>query len=219
MNSNVKVNEKESYDFYVLSDDGKYVTLFMNGNLGQPIPWLSGEDLAELSNGSNDGSNSYGPYTALKYLNNLTSKWQNIENISSYNYNYDKYSDHHAYQSISITNGTATIKTYDGNLINVPGSARARLLTQEEITTLKEHDAVWVYKKLREIAKEKKDSMKFDDSVSYSYYWTLSASYSQGAATALQVLPDYEHYHKLNQINNYSTLLVFPVIVVNKDQI
>ncbi len=84
---NVQVNDKEDYNFYVIKDDGKEVTLIMNKNLGNRVAWISKEDYIaaggiESDYGSN-GNNNKGPLTALKQLENLTKNWTNLK---SYDY-------------------------------------------------------------------------------------------------------------------------------------
>ncbi len=82
---NVKVNEKENYDFYVIKDDGEELTLIMNKNLVDTVAWISQTDYEE-SGGTNYGeygNNELGPLTALKQLEDLTKEWTNIP---AYNY-------------------------------------------------------------------------------------------------------------------------------------
>ena len=73
---NVRVNNFESYDFYVIGDTGNDLTLLMDRNLGNNVAWISEQDY--ISTGkidwthiseSNDiisGNNEVGPLTALK---------------------------------------------------------------------------------------------------------------------------------------------------------
>jgi len=79
----IKVNSAEIYKFYVLNDDGNTVTLIMNHNLGQNIPWISVEDYQKLSNNiancAMDSCTDVGPVTAISYLKELTdTEWNNI---------------------------------------------------------------------------------------------------------------------------------------------
>ena len=64
---NVKVNETENYDFYVISDTETELTLIMNQNLGDNVKW---HDTATVS---------YGPLTVVTALKERTSTWTNIE--------------------------------------------------------------------------------------------------------------------------------------------
>ncbi len=119
----VKVNDSTSYKFYVISDDGSYVDLIMSDNLGSYIPWINQTDYENAGglqwvvdpNDSTetitDDGTSFGPLTALNYLENQTSTWTNITP-----YNYDLSND--GIYSIRRTN------------------ARARMITEEEITGL-----------------------------------------------------------------------------------
>ncbi len=79
---NVRVNEKENYDFYVIKDDGNELTLIMNKNIGPKVAWITKEDY-EVAGGTNwnsqYGANDKGPLTVLKQLENLTKDWTNIK--------------------------------------------------------------------------------------------------------------------------------------------
>ena len=79
---NIKVNEKENYDFYVIKDDGEELTLIMNKNLGPTVAWITKEDYEAAGGTAWDekyGANDKGPLTALKQLEDLTKDWTNIK--------------------------------------------------------------------------------------------------------------------------------------------
>ncbi len=82
----VKVNDTTSYDFYVIDDTKKELTLIMDRNLGGKVEWIAQEDY-EAGGGKywdkSYGKNNIGPLTALNYLENLTKGWTNIP---SYDY-------------------------------------------------------------------------------------------------------------------------------------
>ncbi len=84
---NVKVNEKENYDFYVIKDDGEELTLIMNKNIGNTVAWISKEDYIAAGGTESEygryGNNELGPLTALNQLEDLTKEWTNIP---AYNY-------------------------------------------------------------------------------------------------------------------------------------
>ncbi len=82
---NVKVNDNEDYDFYIIDDDGENLTLIMNQNLGDNVAWIIKEDYIAFggttstwSNSSSGRINTKGPRTALKTLEERTSDWTNI---------------------------------------------------------------------------------------------------------------------------------------------
>ena len=63
----IKVNESETYNFYVISETDNKVTLIMDRNLGDNVEWYA------------DGNNnSYGPTTAVAALKERTAGWTNI---------------------------------------------------------------------------------------------------------------------------------------------
>ena len=62
----VKVNDSNTYRFYVLNDENNKVTLIMDRNLGDNVKWYFVQD-----NGS-------GPQTALNALTERTNEWTNI---------------------------------------------------------------------------------------------------------------------------------------------
>ena len=70
---NVKVNNEQTEDFYVLADDGNKLTLILNRNLkdkfGYTVPWSNAED------------SSYGPLTVLTELQERTSTWTNLSEV------------------------------------------------------------------------------------------------------------------------------------------
>jgi len=125
---NVKVNDTQNYDFYVVSDTGSELTLIMDRNLGNTVAWYA--DTAD---------NSYGPTTALKHLNSETAGWTNILAIGSYIYDNNLNGTTYpiGYQKLEITNGEGVLINRDGNTnTELTGTSRARLLTHEESRSL-----------------------------------------------------------------------------------
>lgn len=83
---NVKVNANENYNFYVISDVQKKLTLIMDKVLGKTIAWID-EDDYEIENSVDDepnvcsavSCNDEGPITAINYLDELTdNEWNNV---------------------------------------------------------------------------------------------------------------------------------------------
>ena len=66
----VQVNNEQTEKFYVLADNGIKLTLLLNRNLGDDVQWYEDEQ-----------NNSYGPITALTYLQSQTSTWTNLPEI------------------------------------------------------------------------------------------------------------------------------------------
>lgn len=116
---NIKVNETDAYDFYVINDTGDKLTLILNKNLGNKISWITESDYTN-SGGTNYGTfgnNEKGPVTVLNKLKELTDNWTNVlEN---------------EYVISGIGNDGKT-KIYDDITMNI----KARLLTYEEAINL-----------------------------------------------------------------------------------
>ena len=116
---NVKVNENDTYDFYVINDTGDKLTLILNKNLGSTISWITESDY-NASGGTNYGTfgnNEKGPITALNTLKTLTNNWTNVLD--------------NEYIISGIGNDGKT-KIYDDITMNI----KARLLTYQEAINL-----------------------------------------------------------------------------------
>lgn len=115
----IRVNNNETYKFYVLNDDGEKVTLIMERNLGSQVSWLNQEHY-ELAGGqvwdSASDHTSFGPLTALKALKERTASWQNI----------DEY-------SYTLEDQSGKYPAYSGELVQ---NVRARLLKRNETKPL-----------------------------------------------------------------------------------
>lgn len=132
---NVKVNNNQKYNFYVINDIDDKLTLIMDRNLGKLVAWVSKIDYNDDTNYGTYGNTSKGPITALTYLNNQTSDWTNINSIDNYTYvnNSNGNTNKVGYQKIEIVDGIAKLTSQDGATITtVEGVSRARLLTNEE---------------------------------------------------------------------------------------
>ena len=79
---NVKVNAETTEKFYVLADYGDKVTLILDRNLGDNVAWYA-----------NAHDNSYGPITALTALQDRTSTWTNLSEITISTFEYDDRED------------------------------------------------------------------------------------------------------------------------------
>ena len=78
---NVKVNNRQAYDFYVISNTEKEVTLIMSENLGDDVSWINAEDYAKVNVEASCNYTSCvygGPRTAVAELKTRTSGWTNI---------------------------------------------------------------------------------------------------------------------------------------------
>ena len=73
----IKVNNTETYKFYVLSDTGNEVTLIMDRNLGETVAWYSDGDDTTYNE-----TTAQGPVTALAALKERTDTWTNLPKIT-----------------------------------------------------------------------------------------------------------------------------------------
>jgi len=161
---NVKVNEAENYDFYVISDTGTELTLIMDRNIGNKVAWYT----------SDDETDNFGPITVLNYLNSETSSWTNIPAIKNYTYdnNLNGEEKTHGYQKLEITNGIGTLTSYDGTTKILTGTSVARLITTEEVNNLKSTNGdkipTWLY-----------TNLSYSNTTEQPYgYWFLTAKQS-----------------------------------------
>jgi len=213
---NVSVNEKLSYDFYVISDDGTNLTLLKNGSLGNPVEWTSEYDIENVFlDTSGWPNNSYGPYTALTYLNELTKEWSNIDIIENYKFQNPRPYGDDEYIGLNIQNGTITLTS--NNSINkiVPGDARARLMTLNEIEFINGINgdfADWLYNKLNEEYNSNTSSDAYEH-IAYYYFWLLDSGDTSFRAGGVNSI------HGTDQINVESKLMIYPVITVRKNKL
>ena len=106
----VQVSNNEAYNFVVLNDDGEYLELLMNRNLGLTFEWT-------------DDDHPGKPYILLNTLIERTSSWVNIEPIVEFNYTNDNF-------VFDVNNGMAFL---DGETLNTSDNLlRARVFTVEE---------------------------------------------------------------------------------------
>ena len=79
---NVKVNNREKYDFYVINDNTTELTLIMDRNLGGKVMWATADDYAMANTDSTSCSTASctdeGPVTAVAILKERTAGWINI---------------------------------------------------------------------------------------------------------------------------------------------
>lgn len=224
---NVSVNNKTNYDFYVIDDDGEILTLLKRKSLGDIVAWCSRDDKYDvfLAEENADG-NIYGPYTALKYLNELTNDWTNIDFINNYNFENPNTWGNKAYLGLNIQEGVITLISNSSTTKIVPGQARARLLTESEfkyITGTQDDNYNgdnnhWLGK----IIKEEYDSIHSDDEydrekIGHEYIWLLNADYSGQAASTIMKYQNTDMY--VANINVWNKLMLYPVITIKKNQI
>ena len=74
---NVKVNDTENYNFYVINDLNDELTLIMDRNIGENIYWSYYYDTTK------------GPFTALQALKKSTDNWTNLTKLAIDQFEYD----------------------------------------------------------------------------------------------------------------------------------
>ena len=145
----IKVNDSDTYDFYMIDDNDTYVTLIMDKNIGKSM--------------YSSGDNTKGPLYALEDLNKITSKWNKIELIDAYRYddygyqtfeslkpkNLEKEPENPAdkvyltpggYIYLEVNEGlTRVVSETEEDSIEeeLPSKINARLITYEELDKLK----------------------------------------------------------------------------------
>lgn len=65
---NIKVNENKSYNFYVINDNNKILTLITSENIGNNTNWTLNNTTCEK-----------GPDNLINYIKDLTKEWKSIE--------------------------------------------------------------------------------------------------------------------------------------------
>jgi len=104
---NVKVNNTQNYDFYVIADTGTELTLLMSENLGGRVNWYKSA-----------ANNSQGPENALAELTLRTNDWTNIPEKT---------------YTLSGLGEDKTTRRYEDKTV----TGRARLITYEEANNIK----------------------------------------------------------------------------------
>ena len=93
------VNDKDAYNFYVLSIEGDKINLIMDRNLKQGVGWHLKEN-----------DNNYGPDNAMTNLYNATKDWDNVSDmIIDYEDENNQNSIEYGYTNIITRNGITTI--------------------------------------------------------------------------------------------------------------
>ena len=118
----IEVAPEEIKNFYVVSDVGNQVTLIMDRNVDEEtVAWIAQGDYETVGGTAWDDwsdNNTFGPITALNYLESQTSEWTNI-----------------AAKEFTLTDSVYGMLTR--------ANARARMLTYTEANAIIEYD--WSY--------------------------------------------------------------------------
>ena len=109
----------------IIGEDIDTVSLILSESLGSEVAWYAHEN-----------NNTYGPITALNYLNELTTNWTNVDSLNNYVYNNNLKgtSFPYGYQKMEVKEGITKITNQDGTIVNeIVGDTKARLITVEEV--------------------------------------------------------------------------------------
>ena len=139
-----KVNDSDTFNFYVLSVEGDKVHLIMDRNICEDgtvatetntclVAWHAGTWHAGVDN------NNYGPDTAMTYLYNATKGWSNVPNMElTYTDENNTSSTTQGYTGITTRNGVATITGKNGASNTTIGTTsqplKARLPKENEVS-------------------------------------------------------------------------------------
>ena len=84
----IKVNNAQTYKFYVVADDGNEATLILSNNLGVNVPWISAEDYKnKVVSGTSCDRNACtnkGPVTAVAKLKEREYTYTDAERKDNY---------------------------------------------------------------------------------------------------------------------------------------
>ena len=132
-----KVNDTDTFNFYVLKVEGDKVHLIMDRNICEDgtvatetnkclVAWHAGAD------------NNYGPDTAMAYLYNATKNWSNVPNMELTYMDENNSGTNYGYTGITTSNGEATITGKNGASNTTIGTAsaplKARLPKESEVS-------------------------------------------------------------------------------------
>ena len=203
----VKISDKETKDFYVISNDETKMTLLSKDLVKDKTQWYFQD------------ANFFGPNTILEVLYMATNNWTNIDVISDYKYDdkgYQLYRDvcvNHTlqfegyncnnlswgagYRTFTITNGKGLVKTSHDTTYEMEGEKiRTRNITVEEIEKL--------------IGSAKKEITWLKN---IKPFWTLTS--------ASDPLNNYfeKAYAVRNNASTDSGIEVYPYNVTNEDEV
>ena len=199
-----KVNDKDTYSFYIIDNSSETVTLIMDKNIGK-------------SDWSSDNKN--GPVNVLNKLLELTSSWTNVMDIMYFDYQdygminlytsnpYDPSKSIEitpgGYDNFTVTEGSGFIKRSNGDTYNFNTKFKSRLLSYEEVDNLNYKKALpdWLISNLKD----------------GEGYWLLSSS-TKGDNTntkAYSVVNDKGKVKVVSKSINTS-MGIRPIIIVEK---
>ena len=180
------VNDKETYEFYLISNDENTATYIMS------------DDLSEKNHWSSETINFKGPNDSLYKMNELVSNWRNVPYIESYlyeDYGYQYYLDVCESKEIeeeeydcNMTAGYQRLEINEGKgllIHNFPISIIEETPEEERDELILDWDFDGLLLRARSISREEVDSLArnkvglpswlIDHTRDGDFYWTISS--------------------------------------------
>ena len=224
-----KVNDSDTFNFYVLSIEGDKVNLIMDRNICEDGTVATEQNTCLVAWHAGANNNNYGPDTAMTYLYNGTKNWSNVPNMElTYTDENNSDSTTDGYTGITTDNGVATITGKNGVTNTTIGTStqplKARLPKESEVlgtdgnhcTTNPGSCPAWLVEYLNDSSTPSSSYYSNNELISGLYgYWLLSSNpgYSD---VARYVVYDGGVYYGSTTIGNYGAR---PVITVSLSDI
>ena len=221
-----KVNDTDTFNFYVLKVEGDKVHLIMDRNICEDGTVATEQNTCLVAWHAGENNNNYGPDTAMTYLYNGTKNWTNVPDMMmDYEDENNKTdSTKGGYTGITISNGVATITGKNGASNTTIGTTsqplKARLPKENEVSGTDGNHCTesagscpsWLVEYMNDSGTPSNDSYYFNNELisGINGYWLLS-SYLGNSGLARIV--DYFGYVGYN--NTYGASSVRPVITVS----
>ena len=193
-----KVNDTDTFNFYVLSVEGDKVNLIMDRNICEDGTVATEQNTCLVAWHAGEENNNYGPDTAMTYLYNTTKNWNNVPNVElTYTDENNQDDTTKGYTGITASNGVATITGKNGASNTTIGTAsaplKARLPKENEVSGTDGNHCTgsggscpaWLVGYLNDTGTPSSDSLYPNNELisGIDGYWLLSSTpgYSNGA--------------------------------------
>ena len=134
-----KVNDTDTFNFYVLSVEGDKVHLIMDRNICEDGTVATETNKCTVAWHAGEVNNNYGPDTAMTYLYNATKGWSNVPDMDLTYTDENNSGTNYGYTGITTSNGVATITGKNGASNTTIGTTsqplKARLPREDEVTS------------------------------------------------------------------------------------
>ena len=133
-----KVNDNNTFNFYVLKVEGDKVHLIMDRNICEDGTVATETNKCTVAWHAGEVNNNYGPDTAMTYLYNATKGWSNVPNMELTYTDENNSGINYGYTGITASNGVATITGKNGASNTTIGTTsqplKARLPKENEVS-------------------------------------------------------------------------------------